>query len=95
MTLRGTIPVRVSCRATGGCRGTLLIERRKRVIGKKRFNIKGKRRAVLKIKLRPTARRSVRSRPRTLLRASATVAYKDGRRETVGPVRFKVRRPKG
>jgi hypothetical protein len=37
----------------------------------------------------------VRSRPRTLLRASATVAYKDGRRETVGPVRFKVRRPKG
>jgi hypothetical protein len=39
MTLRGTIPVRVSCRATGGCRGTLLIERRKRVIGTKRVNI--------------------------------------------------------
>jgi hypothetical protein len=95
MNLKGTIPVRVSCRATGGCRGTLLIERGKRVVGKKRFRIKSKRRAVLKVRLRPSARKSVRGRPRTRVAAEAAVAYADGRRQTVGPVRFRVSRPKG
>ena len=106
MNLRGVVPVRVSCRATGGCRGTLLIERRVRVRGKKRkfrtvvlgkktFRVRGKRRQVLRVKLRPGARSSVRRRPRTTMLASAAVAYTDGRRESVGPVRFKVSRPKG
>jgi hypothetical protein len=95
MTLRGTIPVRVSCRAAGGCRGTLLIERGKRVLGKKAFRIKSKRRAVIKVRLRPTARKSIRLRPRTRVAAAAAVAYRDGRRQTVGPVRFRITRPKG
>ena len=95
MNLRGTVPVRVSCRATGGCRGTLLLSRGKRVLGKKNFRVRGKRRAVIKVRLRPAARRSVRRRPRTRIRAEAAVAYRDGRRETVGPVRFRVSRPKG
>jgi hypothetical protein len=95
MTLKGTVPVRVSCRAVGRCRGTLLLSRGKRVLGKKRFNIRSKRRAVIKVRLRPTARRSLRRRPRTRIRAEAAVAYADGRRETVGPVRFRVSRPKG
>jgi hypothetical protein len=95
MNLKGTIPVRVSCRASGGCRGTLLIESGKRVVGKKRFRIKSKRRVVLNVRLRPSARKSVRGRPRTRVAAEAAVAYADGRRETVGPVRFRVSRPKG
>ncbi|MEA2497355.1 MAG: hypothetical protein QOJ29_5266 [Thermoleophilaceae bacterium] len=95
MTLKGTIPVRVSCRATGGCRGTLLIERGKHVIGKKKFRVKSKRRTVIKVRLRPAARSSVRRRPRTRVAAEAAVAYSDGRRETVGPVRFRISRPKG
>ena len=107
MNLRGLVPIRVSCRASGGCRGTLLVERRVRVrvrgkrkvrvivLGKKRFNIRGKRRAVLRVKMRPRARRSVRRRPRTVAFGTAAVAYRDGRRESVGPVRFRVSRPKG
>jgi len=107
MNLRGVVPVRVSCRATGGCRGTLLVERRRvvrikgkrrvryTVLGKKRFNIRAKRRAVLRVRLRPRARRSVRRRPRTVMYGSAAVAYREGRRQTVGPVRFRVSRPKG
>lgn len=107
MNLRGVVPVRVSCRATGGCRGTLLVERRRvvrikgkrrvryTVLGRKRFNIRAKRRAVLRVRLRPRARRSVRRRPRTVMYGSAAVAYRDGRRQTVGPVRFRVSRPKG
>ena len=94
MNRKGTVPVRVSCRATGGCRGTLLLERGKRVVGKKKFRIKSKRRAVIKVKLRRTARRAVNRKPRSVLRASAAVAYADGRRQTVGPVRFRVSRPK-
>jgi hypothetical protein len=95
MTLKGTIPVRVSCRAPGGCRGTLLIQRGKRVIAKKRFNVKAKRRTVLKVRLRPGARTAVKRRARTKIAATAAVAYADGRRETVGPIRFKITRPKG
>jgi hypothetical protein len=95
MTLRGTVPVRVSCRATKGCRGTLLLSRGKRVIGKKNFRVKAKRRAVIKVRLRPVGRKSVRRRPRTKVAAEAAVAYGDGSRQSVGPVRFRVARPKG
>ncbi len=95
MNLKGTVPVHVSCRADGGCRGTLSIVRGKRVVGKKKFRIKSKRRAVIKVRLRPTARRSIRRHARTRIAARAAVTYKDGRRETVGPVKFRVARPKG
>jgi hypothetical protein len=47
------------------------------------------------MKLKPTGRRAVRRKPRTKVSATASVIYKDGRRETVGPVRFKISRPKG
>jgi hypothetical protein len=95
MTLKGTIPVRVSCRAPGGCRGTLRIMRGKKLLGKKKFRVRSQRRAVIKVKLRPAARASLRKRQRTKVTARAAVRYGDGRRENVGPVRFKVSRPKG
>lgn len=111
MSLKGIVPLRVSCRSKGGCRGTIRIFRsvkvkvktktstktvtRKRVISSRKFRVKANRRATLKMKLMPTGRAAVRRKPRTKVAASASVIYKDGRRETVGPVRFKISRPKG
>lgn len=111
MSLKGIVPLRVSCRAPAACRGTIRIVRsvkvkvktkkgtrtriRKRVIATRKFNVKANRRATLRMKLKPTGRSAVRRRPRTRVSATASVIYKGGRRETVGPVRFRISRPKG
>lgn len=111
MSLKGIVPLRVSCRSPGGCRGTIRIVRsvkvkvktkkgtktvtRKKVISSRKFRVKANRRATLKMRLKPTGRAAVRRRPRTKVSATASVIYKGGRRETVGPVRFRISRPKG